>query len=160
MRYASLREVTIMPSPFPGMDPYLEDRQLWPDVHLSLIVAIRDALAPQVEPDYYVRIETGGVAVLTAPVASAVIVWLPQFEPLRERYLEIVDARTHEVITAIELLSPTNKIAGPGRREYEAKRQQVLTTLTNLVEIDLLRIGRPLAMEPGRTSDYCVLIGR
>src|SRR2546425_8416012 len=46
-----------MPSPFPGMNPYLEDRLIWPDVHPSLIPAIRDALAPQVAPHYYVAIE-------------------------------------------------------------------------------------------------------
>src|SRR5262245_6550156 len=33
-----------MPGPFPGMDPYLERRNVWPDVHSSLIVATRDAL--------------------------------------------------------------------------------------------------------------------
>jgi hypothetical protein len=26
-----------MPSPFPGMDPYLEAPELWPDVHHRLI---------------------------------------------------------------------------------------------------------------------------
>jgi hypothetical protein len=46
-----------MPTPFPGMDPYLEHPALWPDVHNSLIVAIRDALAPQVRPRYYVAVE-------------------------------------------------------------------------------------------------------
>ena len=46
-----------MPSPFPGMDPYLERRNVWPDVHSALIVATRDALAPQVAPAYYVAIE-------------------------------------------------------------------------------------------------------
>ena len=46
-----------MPSPFPGMDPYLERRNVWPDVHSALIVATRDTLAPQVAPAYYVAIE-------------------------------------------------------------------------------------------------------
>ena len=46
-----------MPSPFPGMDPYLEHPALWPDVHNSLIAAIRDAVAPLVAPRYYVRLE-------------------------------------------------------------------------------------------------------
>ncbi|MCK4452049.1 MAG: DUF4058 family protein [Anaerolineae bacterium] len=30
-----------MPSPFPGMDPYLEYPVRWPDVHHSLITYIR-----------------------------------------------------------------------------------------------------------------------
>jgi hypothetical protein len=31
-----------MPSPFPGMDPYLENPEFWPGVHNRLIVAIID----------------------------------------------------------------------------------------------------------------------
>src|SRR4051812_6986197 len=46
-----------MPNPFPGMNPYLEARWLWPDVDLNLINAIQTALAPQVAPTYYVAIE-------------------------------------------------------------------------------------------------------
>lgn len=44
-----------MPSPFPGMDPYLESPDLWPDVHLELIRDIRAALNPHVLPKYNVR---------------------------------------------------------------------------------------------------------
>jgi hypothetical protein len=44
-----------MPSPFPGMDPYLEEAVRWPDVHQSLITYIRDALQPQVRPGYHAR---------------------------------------------------------------------------------------------------------
>jgi hypothetical protein len=39
-----------MPSPFPGMDPYLEHPALWPDVHDSVLAALRDTLAPLVAP--------------------------------------------------------------------------------------------------------------
>src|ERR1700722_3282779 len=46
-----------MPSPFPGMDPYLEDPDLWPDVHASLIAGIRELLAPQLRPRYVARVE-------------------------------------------------------------------------------------------------------
>lgn len=45
-----------MPSPFPGMDPYLEGR-LWPDVHGSLIYTIRAALAAQLPPGYFASID-------------------------------------------------------------------------------------------------------
>ncbi|MBM3236668.1 DUF4058 family protein [Candidatus Poribacteria bacterium] len=177
-----------MPSPFPGMDPYLEGRNIWPDVHNALIVAIRDALAPQVAPRYYVRIEQrayiievdgeefvgrpdvviiaapsdaelyGGSGVGTAIASVAQTVNLPLFEKVREGYLEIRDRKTHEVITVIEVLSPTNKVPGEGRREYEAKRRQLLYTLTNLVEIDLLRVGEPMEMKPLPNSDYRILV--
>ena len=158
-----------MPSPFPGMDPYLERRHGWPDVHSALIVATRDALAPQVAPAYYVAIEERtyivaldsaefigrpDVAIINTPMhaqpgnesetATAVAsvaqtVVLPQFKEVHERYLEIHDAQTHAVVTAVEILSPTNKASGEGRDAYEEKSRQVLSTLTNLVEIDLLR---------------------
>jgi hypothetical protein len=46
-----------MPSPFPGMDPYLEHPALWPDVHNGLIAAIRDTLGPLLRPRYFVALE-------------------------------------------------------------------------------------------------------
>jgi hypothetical protein len=46
-----------MPSPFPGMDPYLERLDLWPDVHLELIRAIRAALTRESAPRYIVAVE-------------------------------------------------------------------------------------------------------
>ncbi|MGB0389096.1 MAG: DUF4058 family protein [Ardenticatenaceae bacterium] len=46
-----------MSTPFPGMDPYLERSDLWPDVHNSLIAGLRDVLAPQLAPRYYVSVE-------------------------------------------------------------------------------------------------------
>ncbi len=55
-----------MPSPFPGMDPYLEDPARWPDVHQSLITYIRDALQPQVRPHYHARMGER-VYILTPP---------------------------------------------------------------------------------------------
>ena len=46
-----------MPSPFPGMDPYLEAPSSWPDVHLELISKIRGFLNPRMLPSYVVRVE-------------------------------------------------------------------------------------------------------
>ena len=90
----------------------------------------------------------------TAVASIAQTVVLPQFEEVRERYLEIRDAQTQAVVTALEMLSPSNKAPGEGRDAYEAKRRQVLSTLTNLVEIDLLRGGKPMEMQPPAPSDY------
>ena len=44
-----------MPSPFPGMDPYLEDH--WRDVHSSLVIYIRDALQPVMPSALRARVE-------------------------------------------------------------------------------------------------------
>jgi len=46
-----------MPSPFPGMDPFLEAADIWPEVHSRLIMALADDLAPELLPEYYVAIE-------------------------------------------------------------------------------------------------------
>src|SRR5262249_55910002 len=51
---------------FPGMDPWLEHPDLWPDVHNSLIVSIRDALSPLVRPRYFVGVESR-TTVLSCP---------------------------------------------------------------------------------------------
>jgi Protein of unknown function (DUF4058) len=47
-----------MPSPFPGMDPYLEQPTFWASFHSRLIVALADALAPKLRPKYYIEVET------------------------------------------------------------------------------------------------------
>ncbi len=40
------------------MDPYLEQAIFWSELHSRLIVAIADALAPSLLPQYYVAVET------------------------------------------------------------------------------------------------------
>lgn len=179
-----------MPSPFPGMNPYLEHPALWPDVHDSLMVALRDALTLMLRPRYYVSVEErtyivdalGGsvfsgrpdVAVVTrvptldtalAPAAVATIepkiVQLPLPDEIRETYLEVREPVSGEVVTVIEILSPTNKRPGEGRRLYEEKRFRLLGTLTHLVEIDLLRADAPMPMYgDGHQTDYRILISR
>ena len=46
-----------MSSPFPGMNPYLENLELWSEVHHRLITAIADAVEPQLSLEYRVAIE-------------------------------------------------------------------------------------------------------
>jgi hypothetical protein len=98
----------------------------------------------------------------TNPEPGVFIAELPMPEEITERYLEIRDAATYDVIASIELLSPTNKQRGEGRRLYEKKRLNVLSSMTHLVEIDLLRTGTPMPM---RTSDpppfdYSIIVSR
>jgi len=175
-----------MQTPFPGMDPYLEHPALWPDVHNSLIAAIRDALSPAVAPDYYVALERRAyllrpddivfvgrpdVSVIThrlpslpktAPEFTGVMeVEVPMNDKVEESFLEIHEVRTGALVTLMELLSPVNKVHPEGRAQYEQKREQVLHTRTNLVEIDLLRVGEPMAVYGrGARSDYRILISR
>lgn len=155
-----------MASPFPGMDPYLEERSLWPDVHQRLIAYISETLQPQVRPKYIARIgERIEVASIDRGYILDVMIVQPPREPAtvlgqtgvlvadepttftfleEERhvpYLEIVYRETGDVVTVIEVLSPANK-QGEGREHYLQKQADLLTTHSNFVEIDLLGEGR------------------
>lgn len=179
-----------MPSPFPGMNPYLENPTLWPEVHSRLIVAIADGLNPQLMPKYRAAIERrvydlqGDEAVLigipdvtlerrlaseiaaqntvaTMKPASPMKVRVPMPLELRESYLQIQEIDTGEVVAAVELLSPTNKRSGTGRNAYEEKRREILSSRTHLIEIDLLRSGEPMALAAGQLkSHYRILVSR
>jgi len=104
---------------------------------------------------------TAPARVRQAPsLAQPVKVTLLLPEELQQSYLEVRDAVTQKVVTTVEVLSPANK-RGEGRQKYEAKRQQLLTSSTHLVEIDLLRGGDPLPMENGTLqSHYRILVSR
>lgn len=71
-----------MPSPFPGMDPYLEG-YLWVDVHNALANKIRQQLAPKIQPGYTVRLEVYLVQD-TAPESEIGILY-PDVEVLRQK---------------------------------------------------------------------------
>ncbi len=175
-----------MKTPFPGMDPYLEHPTLWSDVHNSLIAAIRDAASPLVAPAYYVALERRAYLVQPddivfigrpdlavvqgrvpaglspAPVYSGVLeVDVPMTDKVYENYLEVHEVRSGRLVTLIEVLSPTNKVNEDGRQQYLRKRENVLLSLTNLVEIDLLRDGEPMPVVSRLvSSDYRILISR
>jgi len=177
----------LVSTPFPGMDPYLEHPDLWPDVHNGLIAAIRDALSPLVRPRYYVALEERTyleepaelvlvgrpdlAVVARSPAldsasevqraAAMVEVEIPMADAVRETYLEVRSVPAGEVVTVVELLSPANKRSGTGRRVYLEKRELVFSTRTNLVEVDLLRAGEPMpTVSPPVVSEYRILISR
>jgi hypothetical protein len=133
-----------MLNPFPGMNPYLEHPELWHQVHNRLIVGIADAIAEQVAPKYFVSIEQRIYQII---------------HTIKERYLEVREVATKELITVIEVLSPTNK-RSEGRSLYETKRIKILTSMTNLVEIDLLRSGKPMMVQGAPESQYRILVSR
>ena len=169
-----------MPSPFPGMDPYLENRAIWPDLHQRLITYSADALQPLLRPRYHARIgerlyvippyraiypdvtvvqrrpvpepaPAAGTAVLT-PDAPLVVTVPP--EEIREPFVEILDlAGGGRVVTVIEVLSPANKTPGEGHELYRRKQKEVLASDTHLVEIDLLRQGEHTLAVPRHALD-------
>ena len=83
-------------------------------------------------------------------------------DEIHEARLEVIDTYQHTVVTVIELLSPTNKIAGSrGRASYELKRREIMTSSTHFVEIDLLREGDHLhTRELLPVAEYFVHVSR
>ncbi len=179
-----------MPSPFPGMDPYLEAR--WHDFHERFIPAAAAYLAAQILPKYFIRIDENvylherppgerylefplgrpDLAVTRGPfperpATTAGTLEAPAYVLLRPAHdleslsnLKVVDRRSDEVVTVVELLSPTNKRPGDHRAEYLGKRAQYLDSPAHLVEIDLLRGGRPLPADDRPDCTYSVLVSR
>ncbi len=80
--------------------------------------------------------------------------------PIPHVAIEIRDSKNRRLITAIELLSPTNK-SGQGRRKYLRKRRKILLSQTHLLEIDLLRMGKRVPMKHELPhGDYFVFLSR
>ena len=142
-----------MPSPFPGMNPYLERDTVWSDFHSTYCLAMKKALVPQVQPEFYVK--------LGEHIYLRVSVQVPTFE-LEERvpYLEVFDKEDHTLVTVIELLSPSNKKMGDDRDQFLHKRRQLFRGSVQYVEIDLLRGGRRLPIRDMPACDYYVLVSR
>jgi hypothetical protein len=170
------------------MNPYLEQDDVWEDFHGRLIPVIAERLERQVGPNYIVKIEPRlyirelgaeerrflgrsdvGLAALprrqvnegsTALAEAPVELWLPEVDVFHEHHVEIRDRRDRRVVTAIEVLSPTNKASGPNRDSYLAKRRELLGSTTHLVEIDLRRGGQRPPLDDLPPCDYYVLVSR
>ncbi len=164
-----------MKSPFPGMDPCLE--QHWLDVHHRLTTYACDQLQPRLPSQLRARIEervfletdggecrvvhpdvrvveyprgSGEAAAAEAGVAvdEPLVLHLDD-EPIRQGYLEIVDvASGNRAVTVIDFLSPTNEVPGEGQDLYLRKQREVLAARASLVEIDLTRSGRRVLSVP------------
>lgn len=144
----------IMPSPFPGMDPYLEGPE-WTDFHTTFLVTLREELHRLLSPRYVVRvdrrvylepqegdatfqasaavpgvlIDEGSQTPLPVRTGTAVLAQphsglLPQVVEVRETFLEIRELESRRVVTAVETLSPTNKRPGSEGREHYLAKRQ------------------------------------
>jgi hypothetical protein len=152
------------------MDPWLGDEEVFPDLHESLIFLLKEAINTALpegylattrnrvwvdvelrrEPDVSVfgRDRNGpdvpsGVAVAVLTRAGLFgVAGNPPSDPWEEPYLEIRSNRGKRLVTAIEILSRSNKKAGDGgRTSYLQKQNEYRASGVNLVEIDLLREG-------------------
>jgi hypothetical protein len=182
-----------MPSPFPGMDPWLESPDVFPDIHDALIYLLREGLNAVLpkgfrarganriwmdeehhrQPDVSVvrpptwAVPDGGVATEAYTRLGMLVVEAPVIaEPAEERYVEIVSAAGDRLVTAVEVLSPSNKLRGnTSRAGYLQKQGELRSRGVNLVEIDLLRAGTHTTAIPldqlrqrGGAFDYHVCV--
>ena len=164
-----------MKSPFPGMDPYLE--QHWLDVHARLILYACDQLEEQLPGNLIARVEERVVfeteessehwvypnvrvvelSSRSSPAAEGriqsaatgpVIVQV-QPESATETFINILDRESgNRLVTVIEILSLANKLPGKGQLEYRRKQEELGRARVNLVEIDLLRRGHRVFIVP------------
>lgn len=177
-----------MPSPFPGMNPYLEDPKSWPSFHTRFNAACDRALAGQLAPDYFAQLEEhvylyempeerwiGGrrpdIAIFPLGSASGFTGGATTIAPQEVRtpayvdqvklsYIAIYDRSGKSVVTVIELLSPSNKKPGVDRESYIGKRRELLASTTNLVEIDLHRSWSRMPWDGSPVCDYSVAVSR
>ena len=96
------------------------------------------------------------LGVLEAPAE----IQLPAQGVERIPFLEVRDRRGRELVTVIELLSPSHKRPGTDREQYLAKRRALLRIPAHLVEIDLLRGWAVMPAENRPEGDYSVLVSR
>jgi hypothetical protein len=179
-----------MPSPFPGMDPYLEDPGYWSDFTAGFLTNLRDFINDRLPDHYEARIDEKVNLIETSPdrirliepdlalsqsrpstpgalaaagVATLEPVTIPHLlveEETHVRWIEILHRPERSLVAAIELLSPANKEA-PGLHRYREKRFALLMQEVHLVEIDLLLCGRRLTLrKPLPPADYYALVSR
>ena len=93
-----------MPSPFPGMDPYLESPLHWRDVHHSLAGQIRRQIVPRLSPRYVARLETRLVAY--SPDEEEISILVPDVEVTQRQLRELAIATYEVSVDVADAVSP------------------------------------------------------
>ena len=168
-----------MRCPFPGMDPYIERTEIWPDFHARMVTYVCEQLQPLLRPRYVamteerlyvveserpirpdltiVRTSTTGAAsgraAVMEPDAPAVFeLWR---EEMQEPLIHIIEpAANNRIVTAIEILSPSNKTPGDGRDSYLKKREEFWSSGTNLVETERIASEYTMFIPPRVPRGY------
>jgi hypothetical protein len=174
-----------MLSPFPGMDPYLEDPAFWPDFHHRFIDDWCEAVAELLPEPYEARLDERVHLVQMSPEVIKLIypdvsvshgqppgrsaaaaggttllepVTIPHefLEEVHDTRIEILHRPERSLVAVLEMLSPANK-TGDGFQEYRAQRKTILLQKVHLVELDLLVGGNRLPLaRPLPTADALV----
>ena len=172
------------------MDPFIESPTHWSDFHPTFIGSLREAINQVLPPGYRARVDEmvmmidpeldparkaikPDVLVTTSTFAYSsagsstqatldpvTLENVELLDPVTETFIQIVRLPEQETVTVVELLSPTNKY-GEGRGIYLDKRQRLLRSSVNIVEIDLIRAGPRLELSrPLPPSHYYCFVSR
>src|SRR3954452_2938996 len=134
-----------MPSPFPGMDPYLEDRSVWGEVHHVFISECMYLLSDLLPAPYVAQIRQRAVRDADST-------------EVRIGHVDVVRKPDFEFVSTIELLSTWHKF-GARVGEYRQEREALISDGMQVVEIDLLRDGERSESRCAEVvRDYCVLL--
>ncbi len=146
-----------MPSPFPGMDPYLEEEKLWPGFHHHLVMGLYQILLPGLVDRDRARVGQRHYATEMALFTSVIR------EEHHEEYIEVRQRSDGRLVSLVEVVSPANKTTSCGRKVYLDKRAEAKAAGASLVEIDLVLQGQP-TLEYSRDGlpdwDYAVTVTR
>jgi hypothetical protein len=146
-----------MPSPFPGMDPYLEDDKLWPSFQHQLVTCVYQTLLPGLVDRYRARIGQRHYVTEQALFTSVIR------EDHHEEYIEVRHRLDNRLVSMIEVAGPANKMTVVGRQAYLDKRREGRSANASLVEIDLVLQGPPM-LDYSRDGlpdwDYAVTVTR
>ena len=182
-----------MPSPFPGMDPFLEAH--WGDVHTRLAASISTELRRQLPAGLVARIEERVVLEIayedeydaerkhfypdvgafdsqnphsdSGSSGASVIAAIPlrmksKYVRRTLRTVNVHERKGMRVVTAIEPISPANKVGIKNRAKYVSRQELFLDGGVNLVEIDLIRQGQHVVYCPpiGKKGHYAISVVR
>lgn len=127
-----------MPSPFPGMDPFLECEKMWPAFQHHLVACLYQTLLPGLVDRYRARVGQRHYSTEQALFTSIIR------EEHEEEFIEIRQRNDSRLITLVDVVSPANKTTSPGRQAYLEKRKEGKSASASLVEIDLVMQGQPM----------------
>jgi hypothetical protein len=142
-----------MQSPFPGMDPYIEEEPHWSAFHPLFVKTIYQILLPCLVDRYQATLNRRRYSLSGSQRA----------EERQEEYIEIREREDGKLVTVMDVVSPANKTTAEGRQAYLDVRRQGRDDKSNLVEIDLVLQGQP-TLDYSRDGlpdwDYAVTVTR
>jgi len=146
-----------MPSPFPGMDPFLEEDKLWPVFQHHFVASLFQILLPNLIDRYRARVGQR-CYVTEMPLFTSII-----REQHSEEFIEVRQRSDNRLVTLVDVVSPTNKLKTEGRAAYLERRRDARMQNASIVEIDLVMQGEPM-LDYSRDGlpewDYAITVTR